>query len=83
VCCRLLRRQLGKAASSSAADYRTACRARSRAEFVAKLGTVCEEIDESEFWLDVLVRPHDSSDDEVPDEEVQRLQKESLELRAK
>ena len=38
-----------------AANYRAACRARSRAEFIAKLGTVVEEADETVFWLDLLV----------------------------
>ena len=43
--------QLFDAASSVAANYRSACRARSKAEFIAKLGLVVEEADESEFWL--------------------------------
>jgi four helix bundle protein len=43
--------QLFDAASSVAANYRSACRGRSKAEFVAKLGIVVEEADESEFWL--------------------------------
>lgn len=43
--------QLFDAASSVAANYRSACRARSKAEFIAKLGIVVEEADESEFWL--------------------------------
>ena len=38
-----------------AANYRAACRARSRAEFIAKLGTVVEEADESAFWLELLM----------------------------
>ena len=48
--------QLAKAATSSAANYRATCNARSRAEFIAKLGLVVEETDESEFWLDVSIR---------------------------
>jgi len=48
--------QLIDAAMSVAANYRAACRARSHAEFVAKLGTVVEESDESGFWLGFLVR---------------------------
>ena len=43
--------QLFDAASSVAANYRSACRGRSKAEFIAKLGIVVEEADESEFWL--------------------------------
>jgi four helix bundle protein len=47
-------RQLAGAATAESANYRAARRARSRAEFVAKIGTVAEEADESEHWLDVL-----------------------------
>ena len=49
-------RQLAKCATSAAANYRATCNARSRAEFIAKLGVVVEESDESEFWLDVSGR---------------------------
>lgn len=38
-----------------AANYRAACRARSKAEFVAKLGVVEEEADESAFWLELIM----------------------------
>jgi four helix bundle protein len=47
-------RQLARAGSGSSSNYHAACRARSRAEFIAKLGTVVEEADEAEHWLDVL-----------------------------
>jgi four helix bundle protein len=47
--------QLIDSATSVAANYRAACRARSRAEFIAKLGTVLEESDESLFWLELMV----------------------------
>jgi four helix bundle protein len=40
---------------SVAANYRAACRARSKAEFVAKMGIVREEADEALFWLEMLV----------------------------
>lgn len=46
--------QLGKCASSVAANYRAACRGRSHAEFIAKIGIVEEEADESTFWLDII-----------------------------
>jgi four helix bundle protein len=36
------------------ANYRSACRARSRAEFIARLGIVLEEADETSFWLELL-----------------------------
>jgi four helix bundle protein len=45
--------QLGRSASSVAANYRAACRGRSHAEFVAKIGII-EEADESTFWLDII-----------------------------
>lgn len=48
--------QLLDAATSVAANYRAACRARSRAEFIAKIGVVREEADESHGWLLMLVR---------------------------
>jgi four helix bundle protein len=35
-------------------NYRAACRPRSDADFIAKLGTAIEEADETGFWLDVL-----------------------------
>jgi len=51
----VLGRQLLRSATSVAANYRAVCRARSRAEFVARLGVVVEEIDETVFWLEVLM----------------------------
>jgi four helix bundle protein len=51
---RVIAQQLMKSATSTAANYRATRRARSKAEFVAKLGVVLEEIDESEFWLGIL-----------------------------
>ncbi len=46
--------QLIRAGSSVGANYRAACRGRSRAEFIAKLGIVIEEADESAFWLELI-----------------------------
>ena len=48
-------RQLLKAGTSVGANYRDACRGRSRAEFAAKLGIVEEESDESAFWLEIII----------------------------
>lgn len=48
-------RQLVRAATSVAANYRAACRGRSKAEFIAKLGIVEEEADESLFWIEFAV----------------------------
>jgi four helix bundle protein len=47
--------QLMRSGTSVAANYRAACRARSKAEFIAKLGTVEEEADESAFWLELII----------------------------
>jgi four helix bundle protein len=47
--------QLIRSATSVPANYRAACRARSNAEFIAKLGIVEEETDESAFWIEFLV----------------------------
>ena len=47
--------QLLRSGTSVGANYRAACRARSRREFLAKLGIVEEEADESQFWLDLLI----------------------------
>jgi four helix bundle protein len=46
--------QLVRAGTSVGANYRAACRSRSRAEFIARLGVVEEEADESEYWLEVI-----------------------------
>jgi four helix bundle protein len=51
---RLIRGQLFRAGTSVGANYRAACRGRSKAEFVAKLGIVLEEADESEYWLEIV-----------------------------
>jgi four helix bundle protein len=47
--------QLIRSGTSVAANYRAACRARSKSEFVAKLGVVEEEADESAFWLELII----------------------------
>ena len=47
--------QIIRSATSVAANYRAACRARSRAEFIAKIGVVEEEVDETAFWLELII----------------------------
>jgi four helix bundle protein len=47
--------QLIRSGTSVAANYRAACRGRSRAEFAAKIGIVVEEADESLLWLELIV----------------------------
>ena len=57
--------QLLRAGTSVGANYRAACRARSRKEFVAKLGIVEEEADEAQFWLDIVAERRLCSADRV------------------
>ena len=52
---RIICRQLLRSATSVGANYRAVCRSRSTAEFIAKLGVVLEEADETLFWLELLV----------------------------
>src|SRR5688572_24949824 len=47
--------QLVRSGTSVAANHRAACRGRSKAEFIAKLGIVEEEADESALWLELIV----------------------------
>jgi four helix bundle protein len=51
---RILGRQLLRAGTGVAANYRACCRAKSRPDFVAKLATTTEEADETVFWLELL-----------------------------
>ena len=48
-------KQVLRSGTSVAANYRAVCRARSKAEFIAKIGVVVEEADETTFWLELLV----------------------------
>ena len=52
---RALGNQLIRSGTSVGANYRAACRGRSKAEFIAKIGTVVEEADESKFWLELIM----------------------------
>lgn len=52
---RAIANQLMRSGTSVAANYRAACRSRSKAEFIAKLGTVEEEADETAFWLELII----------------------------
>lgn len=50
--------QLVRSGTSVSANYRAACRGRSKAEFVAKLGVVEEESDESAHWMELIMEGH-------------------------
>jgi len=52
---RCISNQLFRCGTSVAANYRAACRARSRADFISKIGIVIEEADESLFWLEFII----------------------------
>lgn len=68
--------QLVKSATSTGANYRAACRARSGSEFFSKICIVVEEADESEYWLEIINDAKLSSD-EVS---LKRLLKEANEI---
>ena len=74
---RVLANQLARSATSVGANYRAACRARSRAEFASKVGTVAEEADESLYWLELI---HDGNS--APTRAVKPLLTEADELTA-
>jgi four helix bundle protein len=52
---RTIGNQLARSGTSVPANYRTACRARSKAEFISRLGVVEEEADESALWLELII----------------------------
>ena len=52
---RAIGNQLVRSGTSVGANYRAACRGRSKAEFAAKIGTVAEEADESAFWMELIM----------------------------
>ena len=55
---RALASQIVRSGTSIAANYRAACRAKSTADFIAKMGIVEEEADETLFWLELLEEPN-------------------------
>ncbi len=68
--------QIIKSSSSTGANYRAACRARSKAEFFSKICIVVEESDETVYWLEIINDAMLSKDKE----ELQRLFKEAEEI---
>jgi len=74
---RVISNQLLRSATSTAANYRACCLARSRAEFVSKMGVVLEEADESLFWIELL-----AAAEVVPEKRVIELRTEAAELAA-
>ena len=72
---RVLGKQVLRSATSVAANYRAACRARSKAEFVSKIGLVVEEAEETVFWLELL-----TESEILPETKVKKLLEEADEL---
>ena len=73
----VLGKQLIRSGTAVAANYRAACRSRSKAEFIARIGVVLEEADETVFWLELL-----SESGLVPAERLAALLEEARELSA-
>lgn len=74
---KLVGRQMFRSTTSTAANYRAACRSKSAKDFVAKLGIVIEEVDETCFWLELLLESNMYND-----KIVETLLKEARELTA-
>ncbi len=74
---RIIADQTGRAGTAVGANYRAACRARSRAEFIAKIGVVEEEADETTFWIELIHEGGVSSDSKL-----ESLYDEAVELTA-
>jgi four helix bundle protein len=69
--------QVVRSGTSVAANYLAACRSRSRAEFIAKIGVVEEEADETVLWLELIIE-----DKLLPEQKIAPLLKEANELTA-
>jgi four helix bundle protein len=72
---RAIGRQVLRSGTSVGANYRAVCRAKSRADFVSKMGTVEEECDETMFWIELL-----GESDEVKESRLTPLWNEAEEL---
>ncbi len=72
---RAIANQLIRSGTSVAANYRAACRARSKAEFISKIGTVEEEADESALWMELIIE-----DKLLPEKKVRSLHTEASEI---
>jgi four helix bundle protein len=74
---RVVGNQLIRSGTSVGANYRAACRGKSKADFISKLGTVEEEADESCYWLELIIEGNI-----LPQTEVDPLLKEANEITA-
>ncbi|MEM9915508.1 MAG: four helix bundle protein [Planctomycetota bacterium] len=73
---KIVTNQLLRCATSVGANYRAACRGRSKADFVSKIGIVEEEADESAYWLELIME-----NNLLNQKKVQPLHREAEELR--
>lgn len=60
---RIIGRQFMRSATSVGANYRAACRSRSKAEFFSKVSIVIEEADETAFWLEIMIESEIKNND--------------------
>lgn len=60
-------KQLLRCATSVGANYRAACRAKSKADFIAKMGIVEEEADETIYWMELLVESNLVNKEQIAD----------------
>jgi four helix bundle protein len=74
---RVIGKQVLRSGTSVAANYRAVCRSRSKAEFIARIGIVVEEVDETVFWLELIVETGI-----IPQSRAQDLLREANELLA-
>jgi four helix bundle protein len=72
---KILGKQLLRAGTSAAANYRAATRARSKKEFISKIGIVVEEADETVFWIELLIESGI-----MPEKKLASLYKEVVEI---
>lgn len=77
VCGKTLANQIARSGTSLAANYRSACKGRSKAEFIAKLGIAEEEADETQFWIEMIVEAG-----LIPESKLSDLLQETKELTA-
>lgn len=73
---KVMANQLVRSAASIGANYRAACRGHSKADFIANLGIVVEESDETCYWLELIMESG-----MLPKSKVQELYNEATELR--
>jgi four helix bundle protein len=71
----VLGRQMLRSGTSVGAQYREACRARSPAEFVSKMNSALQELDETAYWFEMLVES-----DSMPISKLEKLMREAHEL---